>query len=110
MGAEETRDDTGPVRELRVALTVDDFAAALAFYRDALGLRQVADWSSPDGRVVVLAAGGRRSSCSTRRRPRPSTPSRSAGASAGRFGSRSRSWIPRRRPTGWRPPGPNGSA
>ena len=57
MGAEERRDDAGPVRELRVALTVDDFDAALAFYRDALGLAQVADWSSPDGRVVVLAAG-----------------------------------------------------
>ena len=57
MGTEERRDDAGPVRELRVALTVDDFDAALAFYRDALGLAQVADWSSPDGRVVVLAAG-----------------------------------------------------
>jgi lactoylglutathione lyase len=57
MGPEERRDDAGRVRELRVALTVDDFDAALAFYRDALGLAQVADWSSPDGRVVVLAAG-----------------------------------------------------
>jgi methylmalonyl-CoA/ethylmalonyl-CoA epimerase len=45
------------VRELRFALTVDDFDAALAFYRDALGLPQVADWSSRDGRVVVLEAG-----------------------------------------------------
>ena len=57
MGAEETRDDTGPVRELRIALTVGDFEAAVTFYRDALGLPQVADWSSSDGRVVVLAAG-----------------------------------------------------
>jgi len=57
MGTEERRDDAGPVRELRVSVTVDDFDAALAFYRDALGLAQVADWSSPDGRVVVLAAG-----------------------------------------------------
>jgi lactoylglutathione lyase len=57
MGPEERRGDAGRVRELRVALTVDDFDAALAFYRDALGLAQVADWSSPDGRVVVLAAG-----------------------------------------------------
>jgi len=45
------------VHELRVALTVADFDEALAFYRDALGLEQVADWSSGDGRVVVLAAG-----------------------------------------------------
>jgi lactoylglutathione lyase len=45
------------VTELRVALTVPDFDEALAVYRDALGLEQIADWSSADGRVVVLAAG-----------------------------------------------------
>jgi lactoylglutathione lyase len=45
------------VTELRVALTVADFEEAVAFYRDALGLDQVADWSSDDGRVVLLEAG-----------------------------------------------------
>lgn len=45
------------VTELRVTLTVDDFDQALAFYRDALGLQQRADWSTDDGRVVVLEAG-----------------------------------------------------
>ena len=45
------------VKELRVALTVKDFGQALAFYRDALGLEQLADWSSESGRVVVLDAG-----------------------------------------------------
>jgi lactoylglutathione lyase len=45
------------VTELRVALTVEDFDQALAFYRDVLGLDQVADWSSAAGRVVVLDAG-----------------------------------------------------
>jgi lactoylglutathione lyase len=45
------------VTELRVALTVQDFGQALAFYRDALGLEQLADWSSASGRVVVLGAG-----------------------------------------------------
>jgi lactoylglutathione lyase len=45
------------VRELRVVLTVPDFDAALAFYRDALGLEQLADWRSDDGRVVLLGAG-----------------------------------------------------
>ena len=45
------------VTELRVALTVSDFPAAVAFYRDALGLEQIADWSTEDGRVVVLDAG-----------------------------------------------------
>ena len=45
------------VTELRVALTVQDFAQALAFYRETLGLEQIADWSSETGRVVVLDAG-----------------------------------------------------
>ena len=45
------------VTELRVALTVQDFGQALAFYRDTLGLEQIADWSSETGRVVVLEAG-----------------------------------------------------
>ena len=31
------------VKEFRVVLTVPDFDAAVAFYRDALGLEQVAD-------------------------------------------------------------------
>jgi lactoylglutathione lyase len=45
------------VTELRVTLTVEDFDQALAFYRDVLGLQQVADWSSETGRVVALDAG-----------------------------------------------------
>ena len=45
------------VTELRITLTVDDFDKALAFYRDALGLDQLADWSTEAGRVVVLEAG-----------------------------------------------------
>ena len=39
-----------PVNEFRVVLRV-------AFYRDTLGLEQVADWSSDEGRVVLLEAG-----------------------------------------------------
>jgi methylmalonyl-CoA/ethylmalonyl-CoA epimerase len=45
------------VTELRVALTVPDFDGALAFYRDALGLTQIADWSTDGGRVILLDAG-----------------------------------------------------
>jgi catechol 2,3-dioxygenase-like lactoylglutathione lyase family enzyme len=45
------------VTELRIALTVEDFDQAVAFYRDALGLEQIADWTSETGRVVVLEAG-----------------------------------------------------
>jgi methylmalonyl-CoA/ethylmalonyl-CoA epimerase len=43
--------------ELRVVLTVPDFDRALAFYRDALGLEQLADWTSDSGRVVLLDGG-----------------------------------------------------
>ena len=43
--------------ELRVALTVADFDEAIRFYRDALGLEQLADWSSETGRVILLGAG-----------------------------------------------------
>lgn len=42
---------------LRVVLTVEDFDRAVAFYRDALRLEQVADWSGEDGRVILLDAG-----------------------------------------------------
>lgn len=45
------------VTELRVSLTVDDFDAAVRLYRDALGLEQLADWTSEHGRVVLLSAG-----------------------------------------------------
>ena len=43
--------------ELRVVLTVPDFDEAVGFYRDALGLEQIADWSGDDGRVILLDAG-----------------------------------------------------
>ena len=46
-----------PVHELRVAVTAPDHEAALLFYRDVLGLPQLADWTSPDGKVVVLDGG-----------------------------------------------------
>ena len=36
---------------------MENFDRAVAFYRDALGLEQIADWSSATGRVVVLEAG-----------------------------------------------------
>jgi lactoylglutathione lyase len=42
---------------LRVVLTVADFDEAVALYRDALGLEQLADWSGEDGRVILLDAG-----------------------------------------------------
>lgn len=47
----------GPVDELRLALTVDDYDAALRVYRDALGLPVVESWTGPSGSGSVLAAG-----------------------------------------------------
>jgi len=40
-----------------VVLTVPDFDQAVAFYRDALGFEQLADWTGDDGRVILLEAG-----------------------------------------------------
>ena len=47
---------TSPVHEVRVSLTVDDFDAALRFYRDVLGLPEEAAYAD-SGRVVILGAG-----------------------------------------------------
>jgi len=49
--------EPGPVAELRLALTVADLDAALAFWRDALGLPEEAVFEQAGGRVVVLGAG-----------------------------------------------------
>ena len=46
-----------PVNELRVALTVDDYEAALRFYRDGLGLSVVESWENEGGSGAVLEAG-----------------------------------------------------
>lgn len=43
--------------ELRLVLTVDDFDQATAFFRDALGLKQVAAWENDGGHAVLLDAG-----------------------------------------------------
>lgn len=46
-----------PVHELRVAVTAPDHDAAVLFYRDVLGMPEIADWTSSDGKVVVLDGG-----------------------------------------------------
>jgi catechol 2,3-dioxygenase-like lactoylglutathione lyase family enzyme len=43
--------------ELRLVLTVDDFEHAAAFFRDTLGLRQLAVWENDGGHAVLLDAG-----------------------------------------------------
>ena len=45
------------IDELRLVLTVDDFARATAFFRDALGLKQLAAWENDGGHAVLLEAG-----------------------------------------------------
>jgi catechol 2,3-dioxygenase-like lactoylglutathione lyase family enzyme len=46
-----------PVRELRLALTVEDYERALEFYRDVLGLPVLGAWNTADGSGAVLDAG-----------------------------------------------------
>jgi heme-degrading monooxygenase HmoA/catechol 2,3-dioxygenase-like lactoylglutathione lyase family enzyme len=48
---------SGSVRELRVALTVERFEQALAFYHDGLNLPLEQSWVAPTGRGAVLQAG-----------------------------------------------------
>ena len=48
---------SGPISEMRVALTVGDFDAAVRFYRDIIGLEPSADWSSEHGRCILFNAG-----------------------------------------------------
>ncbi|WP_329313982.1 VOC family protein [Streptomyces sp. NBC_01262] len=45
------------VAEMRLVVTAEDYNAALAFYRDTLGLPERAAFSSDGGRVTILEAG-----------------------------------------------------
>ncbi len=47
----------GGVREVRVALTVDDFEGAASLYGGALGLPVVKKWHGPEGRGAIFDAG-----------------------------------------------------
>ena len=49
--------EPGPVREMRLVVTAEDYDEAVRFYRDALGLPERASYASADGRVVILEAG-----------------------------------------------------
>jgi lactoylglutathione lyase len=49
--------DDVTVREMRLVVTATDYAEAVHFYRDVLGLPERASYSSPDGQVVILEAG-----------------------------------------------------
>ena len=45
------------VKELRIALTVENFEEAVAFYRDTLGMEMVEMWNAPGANGVLLDAG-----------------------------------------------------
>ncbi|MHA7263145.1 VOC family protein [Arthrobacter sp. TMN-37] len=48
----------GPVRQLRVVVQAEDYDAALAFYRDVLGMPEEEAYQGADGaRVAILDAG-----------------------------------------------------
>jgi lactoylglutathione lyase len=44
-------------QELRLVLTMDDFDRAIGFFRDTLGLEQLAAWENDGGHAVLLDAG-----------------------------------------------------
>ena len=46
-----------PVRELRLAMTVENYDEAVRFYRDVLGLPAIEEWSEPTGSGAILDAG-----------------------------------------------------
>jgi len=48
--------DAGVI-EMRLVVTAPDYEAALAFYRDVLGMPELGAFSSPGGRVTILDAG-----------------------------------------------------
>ena len=53
-----TENVTPPVAQLRLVVQADDFEAAVAFYRDALGLREEQSFSNgPGARGIILDAG-----------------------------------------------------
>jgi predicted enzyme related to lactoylglutathione lyase len=47
------------IRQLRLVVTAEDYDEAVAFYRDVLGMGQLAVWVSPDGGQVTLLDAGR---------------------------------------------------
>ena len=42
------------IRQLRLAVTAEDYDQAVAFYRDVLGMAELAVWASPDGGHFTL--------------------------------------------------------
>ncbi len=47
------------IHQLRLVVTAEDYDEAVAFYRDVLGMGELAVWVSPDGGQVTLLDAGR---------------------------------------------------
>jgi len=47
------------IQQLRLVVTAEDYDDAVAFYRDAMGMGELAVWASPDGGQVTLLDAGR---------------------------------------------------
>ena len=47
----------GGVLEMRLVVTANDYDAAVAFYRDTLGMPEIVAFTSPGARVTILDAG-----------------------------------------------------
>ncbi len=45
------------VRQLRLVVTAPDYDAAVRFYRDVLGMAELANYDSESGRAILLDAG-----------------------------------------------------
>lgn len=84
------------VRELRLVLTVEDFDAALAFYRDALGLEERDAWEAEGGGYIDVVATTLERVASPSTAP-TSSPCRTAGSTIYPATSRSRSSVRWRR-------------
>jgi lactoylglutathione lyase len=46
-----------PIRELRLAVTVDNYDELVSFYRDVFGLPVIEAWDDPSGKGAILDAG-----------------------------------------------------
>jgi catechol 2,3-dioxygenase-like lactoylglutathione lyase family enzyme len=93
----------GAVRELRVAVTAEDYEEALRFYRDALGLPVIESWENEGGSGAVLDAGR----ATLEVLSRSQTDFVDQIEAGGRCGSRSRSKTQSRPPSGSRPVAPS---
>ena len=87
------------VHQLRVVVEADDYDAAVRFYRDVLGMPELAAFSEGgDDRVAILEAGRATLEIASPGHGSPSTGSRPAERAARGSGSRSRSTTPTGRP------------